>query len=208
MLRQLKKNWLFLPINNPSYWNDEGSLQIEKHTLESNLILYWSYLCPRTVHALAVWNIITIKDLLLSKQIYPRWLKWLWKKWLKEIEVFIKYIKANFTCDWIMSDNQWWISETTESIVPKIYNSNLNLYTSYLGLRTINALHTQKINTVSDLFENKEIYLQGVKWLWKKGLSEIDNFFNYIVKNFSKSDIKNTEETYLSEIIEDDQYIK
>lgn len=140
----------------------------------------------RTLNALNLnANIYTIKDLLIfcSNDYYESKLstiKWIWLNWINRINDLLNYIKSlDIKLQEINKENQELIIDKT------IYNSNLNLYSSYLSIRTVNALYGVWINNVWDLIKNKDITLKWVRWLWKAWLKEIDNFINYIISNFS-----------------------
>lgn len=130
-------------------------------------------------------NVYTIKDLLIfcANDYYESKLstiKWIWLNWINRINDLLNYIKSlDIKLQEINKENQELIIDKT------IYNSNLNLYSSYLSIRTVNALYGVWINNVWDLIKNKDITLKWVRWLWKAWLKEIDNFINYIISNFS-----------------------
>ena len=131
-------------------------------------------------------------------------IKWLWKNWLIKIINLLDLLKS----EWIELLDDEEIDIQKNQIDPNIYSSNLNLYSSYFSLRTINSLKSVKIYTVSELFENKKIYLKWVRWLWKNWLIEINSFINYINDTFSTTTKNINLEKNISDYIVDERLNK
>lgn len=136
-------------------------------------------------------------------------IKGIWKNGIIRINKLLDTLRNK----WIEPHKNELLSESyTDNMVKidsNIYESNLNLYSSYLSVRTINALNRVWINNVAQLFENKGIYLSWISWLWKAWLREINSLSNYIVNNFS---VKNVEieinNMNLSELISNERILQ
>lgn len=155
-------------------------------------------------------NIYTIKDLLsfCSGDYYESKLsiiKGIWLNGINIINNLLKYIDSKdikLPIDNVVNDNNEIVIDKT------ISDSNLNLYSSYLSIRTVNSLNSVWINNVWDIMKNRDVSLRWVRWLWKTGLKEIDNFLNYIINNFSIKSKENISDYDLLDIVDDKRIIQ
>lgn len=93
----LREAWFFK--EDKTYINQINELVIDAR-YQSSLSLYSKHLSLRTINALSSVWILTVEDLLNNKGKYVYWTRWLWKKWLKEIEEFTSYIKKKLLREW------------------------------------------------------------------------------------------------------------
>lgn len=160
----------------------------------------------RTIKALERQEIYTIKDLLLfleNNSVHE--IKWLGKKSISKINIFLSILK-NKNIELDHKDN----GENKDlSIQSDIQDTPLNLFSSFLSLRTINSLEEIWIYSTKQLLKNRFYDFKSTKWIGKKWIKEIEYFINHIINNFSISKVtQNKVDIGISEIIKDQRIIQ
>lgn len=211
-MNKSKNNWLivFLKYNvlykSKKYymiWNEDFL------SLEMNGI---NFLDKRTLNALNYnANIYTINDLLnFYDDIGGIWIKtipWIWVNWIERIEKLIKYLQS-LNIGSSKAINKKTEEDVLMNIDKGIYNSDIVLYSSFLSLRTINALKRKWIITVWDLLEKRNMNFLLVRWLWEDGVWDIQDFIKYILKNYSINNARPSTDETLANLLDDKRLVQ
>lgn len=174
LLKYINSLDIKLPANNTT--NDSNDILINQTISDSNLNLYSSYLSPRTVNSLKLVWINKVWDIIRNRDISLRWIHWLWKAGLKEIDNFLNYIINNFSIkskDTIIDHDLLDIIEDKRIIQVLLFN------------------WIKKISELEKFLENREKfqelrYLNDNDYIWLKKI--YDNLFKKEDKKLTFAD--------------------
>ena len=160
----------------------------------------------RTINALERKKIYTIKDLLLFLENNSlHGIYWLWKKWISNINNFLSLLKSEN----IILEKEGNKGSEDLCIQLDIQDTPLNLFSSFLSLRTINSIEKIWIYSTKQLLENRFYDFKSIKWLGGKWVKEIEYFINHIINDFSISKVtQNKVDIKISEIIKDQRILQ
>lgn len=179
-----------------------------------SLEINWNnFLDKRTLNALNYnANIYTVDDLLNFyddiEEIWTKTIPWIWDGWIERIGKLIKYLQSlNITPSKAISKEKE-DDDILMSLDKNIYNSDIRLYSSFLSLKTINALKRKWIITVWNLLEKKKINFLSIRWLGEGAARDIQDFIKYITKKHSNNSTKPSADEILANILEDKRLVQ
>lgn len=184
LLKYINSLDIKLPSNNTT--NDTNDILINQTISDSNLNLYSSYLSPRTVNSLKLVWINKVWDIIRNKDISLRWIHWLWKAGLKEIDNFLNYIINNFSIkskDSIIDHDLLDIIEDKRIIQVLLFNWIKKISELEKFLENREKFQELRYLNDNDYISLKKIYDNLYKKEEKK-LTLADNFLN-VLNNLS-----------------------